>query len=73
MVTMPTSRLSLSTTGMARKSYRLRSWATSSLSSRVETAMMLVSIMSSIRSSSSASTRVRMETSPSRWRLGSVT
>ena len=73
MVTMPTRRCSLSTTGIAKKSYLLRSWATSSRSSIVEADTTFVSMMSSITSSWSASSRVRMDTSPSRRRLVSVT
>ena len=72
-VTMPTRRCSLSTTGMARKSYLLRAWATSSLSSMVFTDTTLGSMMSWIRSSSSASSRSRTDSTPSRCRVGSVT
>ena len=45
-VTIPTSRLSPSTTGMADRSYLFSSWATSSLSSWVLTERTLVSMMS---------------------------
>ena len=48
-VTMPTIRLSPSTTGMADRSYLLSIWATSSLSSWVFTDRTLVSIMSRMR------------------------
>ena len=68
MVTMPTSRPSVSTTGRARKSYLLRAWAVSSWSSRVWTQMKFRSMMSPMMSSSSARRMVRMESTPMRWR-----
>ena len=72
-VTIPTSRFSRSTMGMARKSYLLSAWATSSLSSVVLAHTTSGSMISSIRSSSSASSRSRTDSTPSRCRVGSVT
>ena len=72
-VTIPTSRLSRSTMGMARKSYLLSACATSSLSSVVLAHTTSGSMISSMRSSSSASSRSRTDSTPSSLRRGSVT
>ena len=72
-VTMPTRRFSVSTTGRARKSYLLKARAVDSWSSRVWTEMKLRSMMSPMMSSSSASSSVRMDSRPMRWRPSSMT
>ena len=74
MVTMPTSRFSASTTGMARKPYFSNRWETSSWSVVVVTLTTLVSIRSRMGSAVSlASTSARSDTTPTSLRLPSVT
>ena len=72
-VTMPTSRFSWSTTGMAAQLYLANIWATVSWSTRVFTEMMFSSMISLTTASSSARRRVRRVIMPMSFRLLSVT
>ena len=72
-VTMPTRRFSMSTMGRARKLYLFSACATSSLSSMVRAHTTSGSMISSMMSSSLASSRSRTDSTPSRRRVGSVT